>query len=176
MPVDGGFRVSGRKVFASQVPVGDVFSTMFVLDGDTDERVILNMAVPVKADGVTVLDNWDTLGMRGTGSQDVVIEDVFVPEEKVLARRPYGVVDGPLQVIISNAFPVIGAVYLGIAEAARDAAVALVVGTARAEDVVDPAPGRADGQPAAGDDVGPRGRDGRRSATTPSRRWRTSSR
>jgi alkylation response protein AidB-like acyl-CoA dehydrogenase len=133
-PVEGGFRVSGRKVFASQVPVGDVFSTMFVLDGDNDERVILNMAVPVKADGVTVLDNWDTLGMRGTGSQDVEVDGVFVPEDKVLARRPYGVVDGPLQVIISNAFPVIGAVYLGIAEAARDAAVAAVVGTLRAED------------------------------------------
>jgi alkylation response protein AidB-like acyl-CoA dehydrogenase len=133
-PVEGGFRVSGRKVFASQVPVGDVFSTMFVLDGENDERVILNMAVPVKADGVTVLDNWDTLGMRGTGSQDVEIDGVFVPEDKVLARRPYGVVDGPLQVIVSNAFPVIGAVYLGIAEAARDAAVATVVGTPRAED------------------------------------------
>jgi acyl-CoA dehydrogenase len=105
---EGGYRVSGRKVFASQVPVGDVFSTMFVLDdgGTADERVILNMAVPVRADGVTVLDNWDTLGMRGTGSHDVEIDDVFVPEEKILARRPYGVVDGPLQVIISNAFPV----------------------------------------------------------------------
>lgn len=134
VPVDGGFRVSGRKVFASQVPVGDVFSTMFVLDGTGDEPVVLNMAVPVKVDGVTELDNWDTLGMRGTGSQDVEIDDVFVPEEKVLARRPYGVVDGPLQVIISNAFPVIGAVYLGVAEAARDAAVALVAGTPRAED------------------------------------------
>jgi acyl-CoA dehydrogenase len=138
VPVDGGFRVTGRKVFASQVPAGDVFSTMFVLDGngdgDGDERVVLNMAVPVKADGVTVLDNWDTLGMRGTGSHDVQIDDVFVPEDKVLARRPYGVVDGPLQVIISNAFPVIAAVYLGIAEAARDCAVATVTGTPRAED------------------------------------------
>jgi alkylation response protein AidB-like acyl-CoA dehydrogenase len=136
VPTDGGYRVSGRKVFASQVPVGDVFSTMFVLDdgGSADERVILNMAVPVRADGVTVLDNWDTLGMRGTGSHDVEIDDVFVPEEKILARRPYGVVDGPLQVIISNAFPVVGAVYLGVAEAARDAAVAVVAGTPRAED------------------------------------------
>jgi acyl-CoA dehydrogenase len=134
VPVDGGFRVTGRKVFASQVPVGDVFSTMFVLDADGDGKVVLNMAVPVKADGVTVLDNWDTLGMRGTGSHDVEIEDVFVPEDKILARRPYGVVDGPLQVIISNAFPVISAVYLGIAEAARDAAVAIVAGTPRAED------------------------------------------
>ena len=134
VPVDGGYRVSGRKVFASQVPAGDVFSTMFVLDDNGDGPVILNMAVPVRADGVTVLDNWDTLGMRGTGSHDVEIRDVFVPEDKVLARRPYGVVDAPLQVIISNAFPVIGAVYLGIAEAARDAAVAAVAGTPRADD------------------------------------------
>jgi acyl-CoA dehydrogenase len=92
------------------------------------------VAVPVRADGVTVLDNWDTMGMRGTGSHDVEIHDVFVPEDKVLARRPFGVVDPPLQVIVSNAFPVIGAVYLGIAEAARDAAVAAVAGTPRAHD------------------------------------------
>jgi acyl-CoA dehydrogenase len=132
VPVDGGYLVSGRKVFASEVPAGDVFSTMFVLDDDGP--VILNMAVPVRAEGVTVLDNWDTLGMRGTGSHDVEIRDVFVPEDKVLARRPFGVVDPPLQVIISNAFPVIGAVYLGIAEAARDAAIAAVAGTPRAGD------------------------------------------
>jgi alkylation response protein AidB-like acyl-CoA dehydrogenase len=132
--VDGGFRVSGRKVFASQVEVGDVFSTMFVYDDPAEGRKVLNMAVPVRADGVTILDNWDTLGMRGTGSQDVIIEDVFVPEDKVLARRPYGVIDPPLQVIVSIAFGVINAVYLGVAEAARDAAVAQVAGTAKAED------------------------------------------
>ena len=131
--VDGGFRVSGRKVFCSQVPAGDVFSTMFVLDDD-GAPVVLNMAVPVRSEGVTVLDNWDTLGMRGTASHDVEIEDVFVPEDKVLARRPWGVVDPPLQVVVSLAFPVIMAVYLGVAEAARDAAVAAVAGTPRAED------------------------------------------
>ena len=115
------------------MPVGDVFSTMFVLDDD-GTKIVLNMAVPVKSDGVTVHDNWDTLGMRGTGSQDVTIEDVFVPEERVLARRPWGVLDPPLQVIASIAMPVITAVYLGVAEAARDAAVAAVAGTPRAED------------------------------------------
>jgi alkylation response protein AidB-like acyl-CoA dehydrogenase len=131
--VDGGFRVSGRKSFCSQVPAGDVFSTMFVLDDD-GTPVVLNMAVPVRAEGVTILDNWDTLGMRGTASHDVEIEDVFVPEDKVLARRPWGVVDPPLQVIASIGFSVVMAVYLGVAEAARDAAVAAVAGTPRAED------------------------------------------
>jgi acyl-CoA dehydrogenase len=131
--VEGGYRVSGHKIFASQVPVGDVFSTMFVLDED-GTKVVLNMAVPVRGEGVTVLDNWDTLGMRGTGSHDVDIHDVFVPAERVLARRPYGVLDPPLQVIVTVAMPVVAAVYLGVAEAARDAAVELVAGTARADD------------------------------------------
>jgi acyl-CoA dehydrogenase len=133
VPVDGGYRVSGHKVFCSQVPVGDVFSTMFALEND-GAPLVLNMAVPVRADGVTILDNWDTLGMRGTASHDVDIADVFVPEDKVLAKRPWGVVDPPLQVVISVAMPVISGVYLGVAEAARDAAVAAVTGTPRAED------------------------------------------
>src|SRR5262249_23219366 len=91
-------------------------------------------AVPVAADGVRVHDNWDTLGMRGTGSNDVELTNVFVPEEKVLARRSYGVLDPPLQVQASIAMPVISAVYLGVAEAARDAAVRLVTATPRAGD------------------------------------------
>jgi alkylation response protein AidB-like acyl-CoA dehydrogenase len=133
-PVEGGYSVSGRKVFCSQAPTGDVFSTMFVVEDADGTKTVLNMSVPVKSDSVEVLDNWDTLGMRGTGSNDVLIKDVSVPEEKVLARRPWGVVDPPLQVIISHAMPVIMAVYLGVAESARDAAVATVAGTARAED------------------------------------------
>ena len=72
--------------------------------------------------------------MRGTGSHDVEFSDVFVPADKVLANRPWGVVDPPLQVIISHAFPVIAGVYLGVAEAARHHAVAAVAGTAKADD------------------------------------------
>jgi alkylation response protein AidB-like acyl-CoA dehydrogenase len=120
---DGGYRVSGRKQFSSQSSFGDVLSTMFTYEDPEQGRRVLNMAVPVRAEGVTVLDNWDTLGMRGTASNDVVLEDVFVPEDKVVANRPYGVVDPPLQVIVSIAMPIISAVYLGVAEAAYQAAV-----------------------------------------------------
>lgn len=116
--VDGGYRVSGTKRFASQSHHGTVLSTMFTYDDPEQGRRVLNLAVPVAAEGVTVADNWNTLGMRGTASNDIVIEDVFVPEERVLANRPYGVVDGPLQVISSIAFPIISGVYLGVAEAA----------------------------------------------------------
>ena len=133
--VDGGYRVSGRKVFASQVPAGDVFSTMFAFDDPEQGQRVLNMAVPVKAEGVRIIETWDTMGMRGTGSHDVEFTDVFVPADKVLANRPYGVLDPPLQVISSIAFPVISAVYLGVAEAAQDHAVAAIAATDKVHDV-----------------------------------------
>ncbi len=120
--VDGGYKVSGRKIFCSQSPAGTVMSTMFAYDDPEQGRRVLNMAVPIAAEGVTVLDDWDTMGMRGTGSNSIVIDDVFVPDERVLANRPHGVLDPPFQVILSHALPIICGVYLGVAEAAFDAA------------------------------------------------------
>ena len=122
--VDGGYRVTGRKRFASQSRYGAVMSTMACYDDPELGRRVLNVAVPVGAEGVAVADNWDTLGMRGTASNDIDLVDVFVPDDKVLANRPWGVVDPPLQVISSIAFPIICGAYLGVADAAYDAAVA----------------------------------------------------
>lgn len=130
--VDGGYRVSGTKRFASQSEVGTVMSTMFTYDDPERGKRVLNMAVPIAGDGVRVADNWNTLGMRGTASNDIEIADVFVPDDKVLADRPYGVIDPPLQVISSIAFPIVSAVYLGVAESAYRAAV--VAAGRRAED------------------------------------------
>lgn len=123
--VDGGYRVTGRKRFASQSSHGTVMATMFTYDDPAQGRRVLNVAVPIGSPGVTVTDNWDTLGMRGTASNDIMIEDVFVPDERVLANRPYGVVDPPLQVISEIAFPIISGVYLGVAEAAYQATIAV---------------------------------------------------
>ncbi len=132
--VEGGYRVSGRKAFASLAPVGTVMSTMFAFDDPEQGRRVLNLAVPFASEGVQVLDDWDAHGMRGTGSDTVVLDEVFVPDERVLADRPHGVIDPPLQVICSIAMPIIAAVYLGVAEGAHAAAVAAVA--SRAEDVL----------------------------------------
>jgi alkylation response protein AidB-like acyl-CoA dehydrogenase len=134
VPTEGGYLLSGRKIFVSQSPAGDVMSTMFAFDDPEQGRRVLNLAVPLSAEGVTIHETWDALGMRGTGSHEVELDQVFVPEEKVLANRPHGKVDGPLQVIFSNALLPIAAVYLGVAEAARNAAVASVEGTAKVDD------------------------------------------
>lgn len=131
--VDGGYRVTGRKRFASQSRHGTVISTMACYDDPEQGRRVLNLAVPVAAEGVAVAHNWDTLGMRGTASDDIDLVDVFVPDDKVLADRPWGVVDPPLQVISSIAFPIVCGAYLGVAEAAYDAA--LAAAARRADDV-----------------------------------------
>src|SRR5688572_7603823 len=72
--VDGGYVVSGRKVFASQSPVGTVMSTMFTYDDPERGLRVLNLAIPFADPHVDVLDTWDTLGMRGTASNDIVID------------------------------------------------------------------------------------------------------
>ena len=128
--VDGGYRVSGHKRFASQSRHGTVMSTMFTFEDPEQGTRVLNVAVPVGSEGVTVADNWNTLGMRGTASNDILLEDVFVPDERVLANRPYGVVDPPLQVISQIAFPIVSGAYLGVAEAAFEAALAAARRTA----------------------------------------------
>jgi acyl-CoA dehydrogenase len=117
--VDGGYRVTGRKVFASGSPAGDLFMTMAVYDDPFTGPTVLHFGVPLDAPGVTVQDNWRTLGMRGTGSNDVVLDSVFVPDGAIGIRRPAGRWSAPWHVVATIALPLINSVYVGVAEAAR---------------------------------------------------------
>ena len=84
----GSFRVEGRWGFASGclhseliqvgVMVMDGEAPAFRADGDVDWRFAF-----LTADEVEVIDTWDTLGLRGTGSNDVVVSGVVVPEERL---------------------------------------------------------------------------------------------
>ena len=116
--VDGGYRVTGTKIFCSQAPAGTAMSTLMPFDDPEQGTVVLSMSIPFAAEGVTIKDNWDALGMRGTGSNDVELADVFVPDAAVGATFPYGVIHPPLQVIASIALPIISGAYLGVAESA----------------------------------------------------------
>ncbi len=115
-----GFRISARKVFCSQAPVADVLTTMAVYDDPTDGRVVLLAAIPTSSAGFTVLDTWDALGMRGTGSNDVQLDNVFVSDAQIVARRPWGKVDPFLRNALVHFAPTTAAVYLGIAAGVRD--------------------------------------------------------
>ncbi|WP_405088053.1 acyl-CoA dehydrogenase family protein [Microbispora sp. NBC_01389] len=133
--VDGGFRFTGRKTFCSQAPVATVISTSAVLGEPGPGAEVLHAGVPLSSPGVSLVETWDTLGMRGTASHDLVFEDVFVPADKLLGRRPYGRLAGPLLVAAIHFAPVAGAVYLGIAQGAYDEALRVLAARAG-----DPAP------------------------------------
>lgn len=128
VPTEGGFLVSGRKVFCSQSPAATVVATCAVLGEPGDDAQVLHFSVPFAANGVRLEETWDTMGMRGTASHDVVMADVFVPAEKIAARRPYGELGAPLLAATVHFAPVGGATYHGIAAGARDKAVASAAG------------------------------------------------
>jgi acyl-CoA dehydrogenase len=134
--VDGGFRVTARKVFASGSPAGDLISTCAVYDDPDAGPVVLHFAAPLNAEGVRRLDTWRTLGMRGTGSHDLQMDGVFIPDAAITGRRPPGVWHPLFHAISMIAFPIIYSAYLGVAEGARATALALVRGKAADEDLV----------------------------------------
>lgn len=119
--VDGGYRVSAFKPFASGSPKGDVLVTSAAYDGPEGPEV-LHFPVPLKSDGITILDDWRTMGMRATGSQTVKLENVFVPEAAVALRRPRGEFHMAFAVIATVAMPLIMSAYVGTAEAAANTA------------------------------------------------------
>jgi len=81
----GGYRVKGRWNFASGIQNANwLYATCIMMDGDTPRvtasgtPVLRAMWVP--RESVTIVDTWSVMGMRGTGSQDFTVDDVFVPE------------------------------------------------------------------------------------------------
>lgn len=126
--VDGGWRISGKKIFASLSGHADYYG---VLCGEVREgqrpsrRDTLYIAVPADADGVRVVGDWDPLGMRGTVSRTLLLENVFVPEDAQLMPR------GVYYQAASrwpHMFMTLSPTYMGIAQAAYDFTVAYLRG------------------------------------------------
>jgi alkylation response protein AidB-like acyl-CoA dehydrogenase len=116
--VPGGFRVTAVKPFASGSPMGDVIVTSAAYDDPEAGPQVLHFPVPLRTEGVTLMDDWQTMGMRATGSQTVKLDGVFVPEEAVALRRPRGGFHPAFAVILTVAMPLIMSAYVGAAEAA----------------------------------------------------------
>jgi acyl-CoA dehydrogenase len=129
--VDDGYRITGRKIFASGAPAGDLFMTMAIHDDPEHGPTVLHFAIPFDAPGIEIQDTWRTLGMRGTGSHDIVLDSVFVADAAIGVRRPPGRWE-PWHVVAMHVEPLIYSVYVGIAEAAR--ALALRQAAARPHD------------------------------------------
>lgn len=124
--VDGGYKVSGRKFFSSGSSGGDLIMTTAIYDDPKASPTVLHFATSLKGEGVTIVEDWNTMGMRGTGSNSVVLEDVFVPEASISLSRPSGKWMTLFDVISPIAWSLVMSAYLGVAEAARDITIAQV--------------------------------------------------
>lgn len=124
--VPGGYRVSARKPFASGSPKGDVLVTSAPYEDPQEGWQVLHFPLPLSAEGVSLAGDWQTLGMRATGSETVVIDGAFLPEEAVVLRRPRGAYHPAFNVILTVALPLILSAYVGVAESAAEIAVAQV--------------------------------------------------
>ena len=116
--VEGGYLVNGRKIFASLAGAADYYGILCTLDkpGAT-QRDSLYLAVDRNLPGVSVVGDWDPLGMRGTVSRTLEFKDVFVPEVERL--MPEGV-HAQATVRWPHMFATLSPTYMGIAQAAYD--------------------------------------------------------
>jgi alkylation response protein AidB-like acyl-CoA dehydrogenase len=120
--VDGGYKITARKIFGSGSPAGTLLMTSAIYDDPQQGPTVLHLPVTLAADGVAVQDNWRTLGMRGSGSNDIVLDGVFVPESAVAMTREPGKWHPFFVVVAHVALPIIMSAYLGVAEAAAELA------------------------------------------------------
>jgi len=129
LKVAGGYRITGKKIFASLSGAADVYGVLCTLETEAGAggtvRDSLYLAVPADAKGVTVSGDWDPLGMRGTVSRTLTFDDVAVDDDARLmpeglyfqaaSRYPY-------------MFATLSPTYMGIAQAAYDFTVSYLRG------------------------------------------------
>jgi len=123
--VEGGYKLTARKAFASGSTVGSLLNTSAVYDDPEAGPTVLHFGAPLKGDGVRIEPTWQTLGMRGTGSDDVVFDGLFIPDAAIAGKRPQGQWHMLFHVISMIAFGLIYSAYLGVAEGARNRALAM---------------------------------------------------
>lgn len=118
-PTGGGYLVTGHKIFATNSELADAFLTFVRVPDGAGWFRIGSAVIRRETPGLVVRDNWDALGMRGSGSHDVVFQDCFVPADQVhLGGRVGEPAPDLWPGLLAVNFPLVGA-YLGIAEAAH---------------------------------------------------------
>jgi alkylation response protein AidB-like acyl-CoA dehydrogenase len=107
-PVQGGYRITGLSPFVSNCYDADWIAVMaMVMDGaqsrgeDRDEPEMVMAYFP--SESCQIIDTWNVLRMRGTGSNDVLVTDVFVPRARTFPMAP-GFEPGPTIKVPSTSF------------------------------------------------------------------------
>jgi alkylation response protein AidB-like acyl-CoA dehydrogenase len=123
---EGGYKLYGHKIFGSLTPVWTRLGLHAMDSSDPANPKIVHAFMPRDTSGYRILETWDTLGMRATRSDDTVLEGAFVPDKYIARVVPIGFA-GADQFVLSIfawANPTFANIYIGLAQRARDLAVA----------------------------------------------------
>ena len=116
--VEDGWVINGKKIFASLAGSADYYGVLCTEKKENlSRRDTMYFAVPAEAEGVSVVGDWDPLGMRGTVSRNLLFEDVFVPDDAAL--MPKGIYF-EAATRWPHMFTTLTPSYMGIAQAAYD--------------------------------------------------------
>jgi alkylation response protein AidB-like acyl-CoA dehydrogenase len=123
--VEGGYRFYGHKIFGSLSPVWTFLGIHAMDASDPTNPQVVHAFMPRSTPGYRIVETWDTLGMRATRSDDTILEGAFVPDRFISRVLPAGDPTDPfIGVMTAWAQLTFAHIYLGIAERARDLAVA----------------------------------------------------
>jgi alkylation response protein AidB-like acyl-CoA dehydrogenase len=114
--IDGGFSVSGKKIFGTGSEICTEFSSMARYDDPDAGPQLMFFKISRDVDGLNFKKTWDTLGMRATQSNDYDMTDVFVPDDAVFHKVPINHFDATMiKTVWGWSMPVFGSVYIGAA-------------------------------------------------------------
>lgn len=119
--VEGGFELTGRKSFATNTAVATHCSTTARYEDAEGGPRLLLCQIALDQPGVEIHQTWDTMGMRGTQSNDVELTKVFVEDSAVVHSLPVKHLDARvLETVWAWAMPAFASVYTGVAAGALD--------------------------------------------------------
>jgi len=85
---NGGYRISGQAPFVSNCRDADWFSSTVLVDEDSAAGEPEMRMVYFPREGCEIIDTWNVMGMRGTGSHDISVTDVYVPKFRTFPMQP----------------------------------------------------------------------------------------
>lgn len=120
--VPGGFKFTGHKMFGSLAPVWTRYGLHGMWADAPGGAKVVHGFLPRDAKGYKIADNWDTLGMRATRSDDVILDGAFVPDKYMARQLPAGGADMFIVAMFAWALLGFANIYCGVARRALDLA------------------------------------------------------